>query len=102
MLRVVSALTQVESKFRSNQPLIKQHNECFSSSRTQSGQPKPNCEREHSRYCLEHTFCLEIGSARPMRTNECIGGADRGPCTGQIKRWYYVSMVTAFAVFKHL
>jgi hypothetical protein len=24
-----------------------------------------------------------------MRTNECTGGADRGPCTGQIKRWYY-------------
>jgi hypothetical protein len=33
--------------------------------------------------------CLEIGQARPMHTGECIGGADKGSCTGQIKRWYY-------------
>lgn len=33
--------------------------------------------------------CLEIGQAQPVTPGECTGSADKGPCTGQIKRWYY-------------
>lgn len=47
----------------------------LANSRCQAGQPKPDCEK--------------IASATPMRSNECSGGVDNGPCQGKIARWYY-------------
>ncbi|CAD5225297.1 unnamed protein product [Bursaphelenchus okinawaensis] len=44
-------------------------------SRCQPGQPKPDCEK--------------IAAAPPMRSNECGGGVDAGPCQGHILRWFY-------------
>uniref|UniRef100_A0A914QUA2 Kunitz/Bovine pancreatic trypsin inhibitor domain protein n=1 Tax=Panagrolaimus davidi TaxID=227884 RepID=A0A914QUA2_9BILA len=44
-------------------------------SRTKSGQEKPDCEK--------------IISASGQRTNECVGGADVGPCRSAIPRFFY-------------
>uniref|UniRef100_A0A1I7RSZ6 Kunitz/Bovine pancreatic trypsin inhibitor domain protein n=1 Tax=Bursaphelenchus xylophilus TaxID=6326 RepID=A0A1I7RSZ6_BURXY len=47
----------------------------LTNSRCQPGQPKPDCEK--------------IAAAPPMRSNECTGGVNAGPCQGHIPRWFY-------------
>uniref|UniRef100_A0A915E6B1 Papilin n=1 Tax=Ditylenchus dipsaci TaxID=166011 RepID=A0A915E6B1_9BILA len=44
-------------------------------SRGQPGEPKPDCEK--------------INLATAMRSNECTGGVDQGPCRSSIPRWFY-------------
>ncbi|TKR86833.1 hypothetical protein L596_011346 [Steinernema carpocapsae] len=44
-------------------------------SRSKPGQVKPDCAK--------------INSAGQPRTNECVGGADSGPCSSSIARWFY-------------
>ncbi|KAH7730451.1 Protein MLT-11 f [Aphelenchoides avenae] len=56
-------------------------------SRSPAGQPKPDCEK--------------IGNATPMRTNECTGASDTGPCSASISRWYYDELDQQCKSFKY-
>ncbi|KAI1722806.1 kunitz/Bovine pancreatic trypsin inhibitor domain-containing protein [Ditylenchus destructor] len=44
-------------------------------SRSLPGEPKPDCAK--------------INAAPPMRSNECTGPSDSGPCRAAISRWFY-------------